>query len=210
MCVTGSGGSKAAGCARSATTASARPTHRRCPKPREASGRPRGSRAKARSRRRARHPFDTGGSPRSDGGNPGVNETANLTGRGVYVGSRSRSGKRSSPLRRPRSSSIPQPSGRCCPRTEPETAERAQGRLRYIYVYPFDTGCSPLSHSGNPGVNAYLTGRRACPPLQHWLFTPESQWQSRGKRRISHGACEYRRAVLCRRADARSKRNTAR
>ena len=24
-------------------------------------------------------------------------------------------------------------------------------------------------------------------PLQCWLFTPESQWQSKGKRRISQG-----------------------
>jgi hypothetical protein len=25
------------------------------------------------------------------------------------------------------------------------------------------------------------------PPLRYWLFTPELQWQSRGKRRISQG-----------------------
>ena len=32
-----------------------------------------------------------------------------------------------------------------------------------------------------------VRGRFLWIPLRHWLFTPESQWQPRGKRRISQG-----------------------
>jgi hypothetical protein len=38
-------------------------------------------------------------------------------------------------------------------------------------------------------LGTLTVGERAFPvdPLQNWLLTPESQWQSRGKRRISQG-----------------------
>jgi hypothetical protein len=50
--------------------------------------------------------------------------------------------------------------------------------------HPFNTGYSPLSYSGNPGLNAPY--REAClQPLQYWRFTPELQWQP-GVTGVSH------------------------
>jgi hypothetical protein len=68
--------------------------------------------------------------------------------------------------------------------------------------HPFNTGYSPLSYSGNPWAN--VPHREGClytriQPLQYWLFTPELQWQSRGKRRTSQGGVRVYRGVYYRR-----------
>ena len=50
----------------------------------------------------------------------------------------------------------------------------------------FDTAYLPLSYTGNPGVYG-VSHRGFAPPLRYRPFTPELQWQSRGKYRISQG-----------------------
>jgi hypothetical protein len=64
-----------------------------------------------------------------------------------------------------------------------EWATKLHGWLPRVSTYPFSTGCLPLSDSGNPGVSGISYRGGDCPliPLQHWLFTPESQWQYRGQ-----------------------------
>jgi hypothetical protein len=66
---------------------------------------------------------------------------------------------------------------------------------------PIDTGCVPLSYSGNPGVNGVShRGANSNPSIPCRLFTPELQRQSTG-RRISqeggwggdHATCRYAR-----------------
>ena len=74
-------------------------------------------------------------------------------------------------------------------------------------VAPFDTVNFPLNYGSNPGANP-VSDREGCvgvgavrlqkmcedcdskvsPPLQYWLCTPESQWQSRGRKVYLAGA----------------------
>ena len=46
--------------------------------------------------------------------------------------------------------------------------------------------CVIHKYSGNPGVHG-VSYRGVYMPHRNWIFTPELQWQSRGKRRILQG-----------------------